>query len=496
MQGQEEKALDQRPQQDHDDHDGDEDDEVGDLPAEHEQRQKGHHGRHRRHGHGQEHLPQPRHHRGMPLHPFVEVTLDILGHDDGVVDDDPDDDKRAEQRNDVDGVAQHVDEDDPDGEGEGDPQRHDGRDPDVDEQRHRREHENQPQHQVRQHGVEAALHRLGGILVKIEMDLRVFVLQRRRERPQLLRELDGVALVAFGDVERDVGATVEGRDGRVLGVFDDDLRDVAQPDVFAADFKHRLLPGSNVRLAVNGGEENEIPFLFDVADGVDIGEVGHGRRHVAAAEAQGFDGTRIQPHGDLFVRIAVHGHLADVRHPGETVLDLFGLFDEFAVRQRVAGERQRHERAAAHRQHRDRFDHVRRQVLPALGDSVLGFVQRIVLIRALLQGQDDGETARLDDGLDLVDAVDGAQRVLDVAHGHLVQVVGAGARVTARDADLVQRDQREQFFGDLDVGVDPHEQHEQQQHVVEPLVAYKILDDLQHTRLYRRRSAQVKRNGL
>ena len=313
------------------------------------------------------------------------------------------------------------------------------------------------------------------------MHLRVALLQCRvRVAAQRFAHGDRVAFVAFGNLERDVGAVVERRERPVLRVGETHLRDIAEADVLAADLEHRLLVITRRRLAVDGAEVDKTARLLDIADGVDIRQSRYRLHDGVAIDSQRAQGFGIEADRHLLVGIAEDAHLADISKVREAVFHLAGDLDEPPFVQRVARKRQPYQRTVVQQQLRYRFGHVRREVLAAFGDGVFGFVQRIDLVRAVLQRDDDGEAARLDDGLDLIDAGDAAEVVLDIAHGHLVEIVRACPRVAAADTDLVEGNDGKHLFGNIDVGIDAHEEYEQQQDIIEPLVAEEIVDNFQH----------------
>ena len=160
MQRQKQKTFDQRADQNHHHRNGDQDNELADLAGHQKQRQKRRDRRYRRQRHRQQHLAHPLENRLVFGQAVVDEPLDIFRYDNGVVDDDPDDDQGAEQRDDIDGIAHGVDDDKPDGERKRDAQRDDKRDTQIDQQRHRHENENQSEHQVRNDDVEAFFDRL------------------------------------------------------------------------------------------------------------------------------------------------------------------------------------------------------------------------------------------------------------------------------------------------------------------------------------------------
>ena len=264
--------------------------------------------------------------------PALDVALDVLDHDDGVVDDDADREHQAEQAERVDGEAEQVHHregaDDRHRHGE---QRNDRGAPGLQEQDHHQHHQRDRLQQRVDDGLDRGAHELGRVVDDlVGHALRHVLLDLGHGGADVVGNLQRVGAGRLEDRDRHRLLVVEQRAQAVFGGAELDARDVAQPHDFAAraGLDHdvaELLLVRKPAFGVDGQLQVDAPDVRGGADhaggGLDVLRLD---RLDDVARGQPVLGglLRIDPDPHRIVAGAVELDVADAVDPRQPVLDV------------------------------------------------------------------------------------------------------------------------------------------------------------------------------
>jgi hypothetical protein len=395
----------------------------------------------------------------------LHAVVDVLEHDDGVVDDDADGEREREQRERVEreagGAHQPERADDARGDGDGGDER---RAHVAQEQKHDGGGEHRAEHQVLLHRPDRVLDELR--LVARDVD-RVAGGQLRPQFGEALfdppNDLDrvGAALLAHVEQHRRLAALVPGRLGLGHAVFD--RRDVAQPHRVAlargddelAERLDRLDPAARAQRERAAALLDAPGRNFDVLRGerpIDVDD----------REPEFLQPRRVDEHVNLPPPAAQDGHLADAADGLEPAAqDLVGELGDVAhVVVRRQGERQHGGGVGVELGDRGRVDarRQRRQDLADLVAHLLGGDLDVFL--------EDERDVHLADALDrdraqLVDAADGVDGGLELVGNLELDLFGGRAGRQRRDGDGGEVDLGKSVEAEPSVRKGPHHRQDE-----------------------------------
>ena len=262
----------------------------------------------------------------------LDVALDVLHHDDGVIDDDADGEHEPEQGERIDGEAEQIQHrEGADGRYRNGQQRDDRRAPCLQKQDDHDNHERDGFQQRVDHGFDRSTHELRRIVDdRIFHALRHVLLQLGQGGADVVRDRQGVGIRRLEDTDRDRGLVVEQRAQPIVGSAEFDAGDVAQPRDLAAragfhDNVAELLFGLQTPLGIK--RELKIDTLkarrgTDEAAGrlhVLAADLAH---HIARRQATLGDLLRIEPDPHRIIAPAEQLHLPDAVEPRQSILDV------------------------------------------------------------------------------------------------------------------------------------------------------------------------------
>ncbi len=332
-----------------------------------------------------------------------DVALDVLDHDDGVVDHDADGQDQAEQGQGVQPEAQHHHD------REGADQRHghgDQRDdrgaPALQEQDHHEDHQDQGLEQGVDHRIDGFMHEDGGVVDDVVLDpLGEILLQALHGGADGVGHLQGVGARALEDRQGDGFLVVEVAAQGVVVRAELDAGHVAQvADLASRARTHHdvaeLLLGGQAALGVDGDLEVGLAGRGRRADlaGGDLDVLlAQGRDDVAGGHAAGRQLLGVQPDAHGIGAGAEHLHVAHAIGAGQGVLDVqLGVVGQVELVVAVIGRGQVHDHQQGRRGlgggHADAL-HLLGQAREHLGHPVLH--QHLGLVAVGAEGEGDGE---------------------------------------------------------------------------------------------------------